>query len=63
MEKRFLTTKEIAFYLGLSQDTIRAWVRRGCIPFSKLGSAVRFDLLSINKWLKKKECKVPNKVF
>lgn len=53
--KRFANTKEIAVYLCLSEDTIRAWVKSGEIPFSKLGRAVRYDLRRIESWLKSKE--------
>ena len=53
--KRFLNVPETAVYLGLSEDTIRAWVKQGKIPFTKLGKAVRFDLFRIEPWLKAKE--------
>ncbi|MHB8155593.1 MAG: helix-turn-helix domain-containing protein [Candidatus Omnitrophota bacterium] len=56
MEKRYLTTKEVAIYLGLSEHTIRAWVKLGRIPFYKLGRAVRFDLRKLEPWLKRQEC-------
>jgi len=56
MEKRFYNAREIAIYLGLSEETVRKWVQRGEIPSSKLGRAVRFDLVKINTWLKTKEC-------
>lgn len=56
MDKRFLNTKEMAIYLGLSEHTIRAWVKLGKIPFYKLGRAVRFDLRKLEPWLRKKEC-------
>lgn len=54
MEKRFLNTKETAVYLGLSEHTIRAWVKLGRLPFSKFGRAVRFDQRIIDKWVKDK---------
>lgn len=54
--KRFFNVKEIAVYLGLSPDTIRAWVKKGRIPFSKFGKAVRFDFQKIELWIKAKEC-------
>lgn len=57
MEKRFLNVNELAIYLGLSPDTIRAWVKTGRIPSSKLGRAVRFDKYKIDEWLKDKEVK------
>ncbi|MBF0556640.1 MAG: helix-turn-helix domain-containing protein [Nitrospirae bacterium] len=42
--------------MSLSEDTVRAWVKTGRIPFSKLGRAVRFDMQKIEQWLKEKEC-------
>ena len=53
--RRFLNVSEVAVYLGLSDDTIRCWVKNGKIPFSKLGKSVRFDLQRIEPWLKTKE--------
>ncbi len=54
--KRFLDVREAALYLGFSEDTIRFWVKKGKIPFSKIGRGVRFDLRKIELWLKEKEC-------
>jgi excisionase family DNA binding protein len=54
MDRRFLTSREVAEYLGLSEPTIRAWVRMGKIPCYRLGRAVRFDLRQIETWVKKK---------
>lgn len=61
--RRFLNIHEIANYLSLSENTIRAWVRTGRIPFSKLGRAVRFDLRKIEPWLKEKECRMSDVGF
>jgi excisionase family DNA binding protein len=63
MEKHYFTIKEVAIYLGLSEHTIRAWVKFNRIPFYKLGRSVRFDLTKIDNWLKKKECKPVNLDF
>ena len=63
MDKRFLNTKEIATYLGLSEHTIRAWVKLGRIPFYKLGRAVRFDLRKLEPWLKRQECGLSDEDF
>jgi len=56
MDKRFWNTEELAGYLGMSEHTIRAWVKYGRIPFCKFGRAVRFDSRRIERWLKDKEC-------
>ena len=63
IEKQFLNVAETAFYLGVSQDTIRNWVKRGEIPFYKFGRAVRFDLHDINKWTHKRRCDVSENSF
>lgn len=55
MEKHYFTVKEIATYLGLSPNTIRAWVKYGRIPFCKFGRAVRFDIKKIEPWVRKHE--------
>jgi len=55
VEKRFLTAAEMARYLGLSEDTIRKWIVRGKIPYSKFGKSVRFDLQRIEPWIKDSE--------
>lgn len=54
MDARFLTSKEVAVYLGLSEPTIRAWVHMGKIPCYRFGRAVRFDLRQIETWVKRK---------
>lgn len=61
MEKRFLNVNEVAEYLGLSDNTIRAWIKQGRLPFCKFGGAVRFDLQKINLWAKTKECRAYEK--
>lgn len=55
MQRRFLNTAQLAEYLGVSQSAIRSWVKYGKIPYSKLGKAVRFDMIKIGKWLHSKE--------
>lgn len=54
MEKRYFTVKEIASYLGMSPNTIRAWIRVRQIPYLKLGRAVRFDIRKIDIWAESK---------
>ncbi|MBI5115265.1 helix-turn-helix domain-containing protein [Candidatus Poribacteria bacterium] len=38
----WLTTKEAAKYLGVSEPTIFRWMREGTLSFFKLGGATRF---------------------
>lgn len=63
MERRFIGIKDLAIYLGLSQNTIRKWVGQGRIPFIKFGKALRFDLKRIDTWANEKECAYVRKHF
>jgi excisionase family DNA binding protein len=38
-----LTAREAAAYLGHSENTIRAWVRRRKVRYLKVGRSVRFQ--------------------
>ena len=44
MKTSDLSIKELAAFMGVSTDTIRRAVRRGEIPATRVGTAVRFDL-------------------
>jgi excisionase family DNA binding protein len=55
VQKRLLNVRDVALYLSQSEHTIRAWIRKGRIPYSKLERSVRFDLHEIDKWLKRKQ--------
>ena len=43
MEKRLLSAKEAAQYLGVSHRTIWAWAQAGELPVTRLGRRVLFD--------------------
>jgi excisionase family DNA binding protein len=43
----------LAEYLGVSAGTLRHWVMRGRIPYTKAGSRVIFRKKDIEPWLKK----------
>lgn len=34
-EEKWVSMKELAEHLGVSEDTIRTWTRKGYLPFSK----------------------------
>ena len=44
MKTKHLSIKELAAFMGVSTDTIRRAVRRGEIPATRVGTALRFDL-------------------
>jgi excisionase family DNA binding protein len=43
------TVEDVASYLRLKPDTVRAMARRGELPAVKIGKVWRFDRSSINK--------------
>jgi len=52
-QRRSMTVKEIAEYLGLTTKAIYNRVHMCRIPYSKLGSSLRFDKEAIDNWLSK----------
>ena len=61
--RRFLNVRELANYLSVSEETIRSWIKRGQIPYSKLGRSVRFDIYKVELWLKNRECAYIKRIF
>lgn len=50
-EKRLLTVKEAAAYLGLARLTVYDWVSQRKISFIKVGRLVKFDRCTLDKWI------------
>jgi len=46
-----MTTKELAKYLQVHENTIGRYVKKG-MPCVKLEKAIRFDLDDVLKWIK-----------
>jgi excisionase family DNA binding protein len=47
MKTKNLSIKELAAFIGVSTDTIRRAVRKGEIPATRVGTALRFDLRKV----------------
>jgi excisionase family DNA binding protein len=47
-QSQLLTTRQAAAHLGLSENTIRAWVRRRRVRYVKVGRSVRFRLADLD---------------
>ena len=47
--------KELMEYLNMSESGIRELVRRKEIPFFRIGTRIKFDLVEINKWIEEKK--------
>ncbi|MFC2170245.1 tyrosine-type recombinase/integrase [Acidobacteriota bacterium] len=55
MNHRFLTVKELSFYLKVHPNTLYRWEREGTIPFVEINGQIRFNWTEIEKWLEKKK--------
>ncbi len=55
MTDTWLTVKEVAQYLKLSQDLIYKLAQQGKIPASKVGTAWRFKKQKIDEWMEANE--------
>lgn len=51
--KVLLTIDEAAEYLSIRPWTLRAWVSQKRIPYIKLGRLVRFELKSLEQFIRK----------
>jgi excisionase family DNA binding protein len=50
-ESRLVTVQEAAKFLALSKSTLYGWVYQRRIPFVKVGSALRFELAELEKFV------------
>lgn len=49
--ERLYSVEEIANHIGVSKDTIRAWIKKEAIPFYKVGRQYKFKLSEIDAWV------------
>lgn len=53
--EKWVNLKEIAAHIGVSEDTIRLWIKKGTIPNSRAGKQYKFKISEIDEWLKSGE--------
>jgi len=49
--ERLVSVEDVASHLGVSKDTIRTWIKKGTIPFRKVGRQYKFRLSEVNAWV------------
>ena len=49
--ERLYNVEEIANHIGVSKDTIRAWIKKETIPYYKVGRQYKFKLSEIDEWV------------
>ena len=49
--ERWYNLEEIANHLGVSKDTIRSYIKKGTIPYYKVGRQYKFKLSEVDVWV------------
>lgn len=49
--EKWSNLEEIAEHLGVSKDTIRNWIKKGVIPFQRIGKQYKFKISEIDTWV------------
>jgi excisionase family DNA binding protein len=57
MDDRWMTVKEVAKYLQLSNDQIYHLAQKGRTPVSKVGARWRFNKEKIDQWMERQGVK------
>ncbi len=52
---KLLSTKEVANILGLHEQVIRRYIRKGILPAIKLERKYRVDEKDLNNWLEERK--------
>lgn len=50
--QRWYSLDEIAKYLGVSQDTVRRWIREKDMPAHRVGRLWKFKVMEIDEWVR-----------
>ena len=49
--ERWSGSEEIAQHLGVSKDTILAWIKKNSIPHYKIGRQYKFKISEVDSWV------------
>ena len=52
MTDRWLSVDEIAEHLGVSKDTVYAWIAKRSMPAHKVGRLWKFQRVEVDSWVK-----------
>ena len=53
--ERWVSLEDIAGHLDVSKDTIRAWIKKGTIPYHKVGRQYKFRVSEVDAWVESGE--------
>lgn len=51
----WVSLENIAGHLDVSKDTIRAWIKKGTIPYHKVGRQYKFRVSEVDIWVESGE--------
>ena len=46
--EKWSSLEEIAEHLGVSKDTIRNWIKKGVIPYRRIGKQYKFKISEVD---------------
>jgi len=52
MSDRWLSVEEIADYLGVSKDTVYAWISKRNMPAQRIGRLWKFKTVDVDEWVR-----------
>ena len=52
MSDRWLSVEEIAEHLGVSKDTVYAWISKKSMPGHRVGRLWKFQKTEVDQWVK-----------
>lgn len=52
MSDRWLSVEEISEYLGVSKDTVYAWINKRNMPAHRIGRLWKFKIDEIDEWVR-----------
>lgn len=52
MSDRWLSVEEIAEHLGVSKDTVYAWISKKNMPAHRVGRLWKFQRVDVDVWIK-----------
>ncbi len=50
--EKWVNLEDVADYLSMSKDAVRAWVRSGKLPSYKAGKMYKFKLSEVDEWVR-----------
>lgn len=50
-QERWLSIDEIAEHLGVTKDSVRAWIKKKEMPAHKIGKLWKFRMSEVNEWV------------